>query len=143
MKLAELQRALLASLTGSDPPPAGCNAQQIARARRGLILKRTRAAEHLLPSLREALGGDWFGTFAAHARNYTAVGMLYHVDDAWMFALVQQRYGFPRIVEAARVDLARLAQRYIRSEKLGAVRIRERRRLADVVRHWLGLVTGN
>lgn len=142
MKLAELQRALLASLTGSDAPPAGCSARQIARARRGLILKRTRAAEHLLPSLREALGDEWFGRFAAHARNYAAVGMLYHVDDAWMFALLQRRYGSPRIVAAARVDLARLAQRYVRSEKLGALRIRERRQLADAVRHWLGLARG-
>ena|SRR5688572_9132389 len=144
MTLPELQRALLASLTGAGPshPTAGLDARQLARARQALMLKRARAAEHLLPMLREALGKEWFALFAAHARNYTAAGMLYHVDDAWMFALVQQRQGFARVVEAARADLERLGRRYLRNDKLGALRIRERQRVRDRVRRWLGLRGG-
>src|SRR5688572_28935060 len=85
--LAELQANLARRLTAD---PAAENDRSIERAARALQHKRRRAVEQLLPRTREALGSSWPPAFAAHASTYQPCGLLYHVDDAWEFALARE-----------------------------------------------------
>jgi hypothetical protein len=126
MALADLQRALAAGLTGRGPGPEGMDPEALERARRGLESKRRRAAAHLLPRLRAALGSRWRDSFAGHAEGYTPTGLLYHVDDAWELARTAARNENREIAGAARDDLAMLRLRWVRG-KAGIERIRERR----------------
>jgi len=127
MSLAELQRHLAAGLAGRGPGPEGMDREALERARRGLESKRRRAASHLLPRLRAALGSGWTDRFAAHAARYTPSGLLYHVDDAWEMAATLVRSQDQRIAAASRDDLVMLRLRWVRRREMGAERIRERR----------------
>jgi hypothetical protein len=127
MALADLQRALAAGLTGRGPGPAGMDPEALERARRGLESKRRRAASHLLPRLRAALGSRWKEYFAGHAARYTPAGLLYHVDDAWELAETAASGQEREIAAAARDDLAMLRLRWVRRIRGGIERIRERR----------------
>jgi hypothetical protein len=86
MQLADLQRALAASLTGRSAPPAGCSTSSIERARRALAAKRRRAVRQLLPRTAAALKDRWDDCWQPHCDHYAPSGMLYHVDDAWELA---------------------------------------------------------
>jgi hypothetical protein len=126
--LDDLQRELAASLAaGSGGAPDGYDAGAIGRARKALESKRRRAAGHLLPRLRAALGSRWDERFQAHARGYTPAGLLHHVDDAWELAEMLLRAGEPELRRAAHDDLVFLRLRYMRNRKTAAERIRERR----------------
>lgn len=127
MALADLQRALAAGLTGRGPGPEGMDPEALERARRGLESKRRRAAGHLLPRLRAALGSDWKEHFAGHAARYIPAGLLYHVDDAWELARIAARNENREIAGAARDDLAMLRLRWVRRDQSGIDRIQERR----------------
>jgi hypothetical protein len=127
MRLEELQRALASSLVTAAPPPEGCDASQVARARRSLQLKRGRAAAHLLPRLRRTLGTTWHDRFSAHAGSYQPAGLLYHVDDAWAFAETLARSGDRATRVAAHDDLLDLKLRYVREGTDGPSKIRGRR----------------
>jgi hypothetical protein len=127
MFLAELQRHLAAGLSGRGPGPAGMDGEALERARRGLESKRRRAASHLLPRLRAALGTGWKDRFATHAVRYTPSGLLYHVDDAWEMAATVAQDPDRRIAAAAQDDLVMLRLRWVRRREAGAERIRERR----------------
>lgn len=127
MPLAELQRHLAAGLAGRGPGPEGMDREALERARRSLEAKRRRAASHLLPRLRAALGTGWKDRFAEHAARYTPSGLLYHVDDAWEMAEILARSQDRRIAAAARDDLVMLRLRWVRRNEAGAERIRERR----------------
>lgn len=127
MKLDDLQRNLVASLAGRRTGPEGCDPQALDRARAALESKRRRAAGHLLPRLRAALGEDWSHCFHEHARAYNPAGMLYHVDDAWELASAVLREGDPRLAAAAHEDLLSLRLRWVRDRRRDAARIRERR----------------
>lgn len=127
MALADLQRELAAGLAGRGPGPAGMDREILERARRSLESKRRRAAAHLLPGLRAALGTGWKDRFAEHAGRYTPSGLLYHVDDAWELAETLARSPDRRTAAAARDDLAMLRLRWVRGREDGAGRIRERR----------------
>ena len=129
MNLDELQRNLAASLAGRRGGPEGCDPRALDRARAALESKRRRAAGHLLPRLRTALGEDWSRRFHEHARTYNPAGMLHHVDDAWELASVVSRDSDPQIVAAAQDDLISLRLRWVRDRKADAERIRERRGL--------------
>jgi hypothetical protein len=118
--LAELQANLARRLTAD---PAAENDRSIERAARALQHKRRRAVEQLLPHTRAALAHNWHSSFAAHAGSYRPCGLLYHIDDAWEYALAQSDTDV-RI--AARRDLAALELRYVRSAERGAHRVRER-----------------
>lgn len=113
--LEALQRQLAASLVGAEAPPPVCRPGEVARAGRALVEKRRRAAAHLLPALRRALGGAWPAVFASHVRNYRPTGLRYHLDDAWVFARSRARTGDPVVRRAAAEDLKRLARRFGRS----------------------------
>lgn len=126
MALADLQRALAAGLTGRGPGPGGMDPAALERARRGLESKRRRAAAHLLPRLRAALGSHWKEYFAGHAARYIPSGLLYHVDDAWELAR-SAAHNEREIAAAARDDLAMLRLRWVRRRQGGIERIRERR----------------
>jgi hypothetical protein len=125
--LGDLQRSLAASLAGRQADPEGWAPGALARARAALESKRSRAAGHLLPRLRAALGADWSRRFHEHARAYNPVGMLHHVDDAWELASAVVRKGDPRLAAAAHDDLISLRLRWVRDRKADAERIRERR----------------
>jgi hypothetical protein len=126
--LDDLQRKLAASLAaGSGSAPDGYDAGAIGRARDALESKRRRAASHLLPRLRAALGSRWDERFQAHARGYTPEGLLHHVDDAWELAESILRAREPELRRAAHDDLLLLRLRYKRNRKATAERIRERR----------------
>lgn len=125
--LGEMQRLLAASLAGNGPAPAGLDAAAVDRARRGLEAKRRRAAAHLLPRLRSALGESWGARFQEHARRYNPSGMLHHVDDAWELAETLLRHPETPVACAAHDDLVSLRLRFERDEHGGAERIRERR----------------
>ncbi|HEX2224663.1 MAG TPA: hypothetical protein VHN15_10695 [Thermoanaerobaculia bacterium] len=127
MPLEELQRELAASLAGRGPSPAGLDERTVERTRRSLESKRRRAAAHLLPHIRKALGNTWAERFHEHAQRYVPDGLLHHVDDAWELAETLQRDGGPDIRDAADSDLAALKLRYVRDPKLRGDRIRERR----------------
>ncbi len=128
MKLDDLQRDLAASLAGRRSGPDGCDPRVLDRARAALESKRRRAAGHLLPNLRAALGENWSRRFHEHARVYNPAGMLHHVDDAWELASAIRREGDPRrIAAAAQDDLISLRLRWVRDRKADAERIRERR----------------
>jgi hypothetical protein len=127
MNLADLQRALAAGLTGRGPGPEGMDPEALERARRGLESKRRRAAAHLLPRLRVALGAHWKEYFAAHAARYLPTGLLYHVDDAWELARTAAQKDERAIAAAARDDLAMLRLRWVRRGRSGIERIQERR----------------
>ena len=127
MALADLQRALAAGLTGRGPGPEGMDPEALARARRGLESKRRRAAGHLLPRLRAALGSQWKEYFAAHAAGYIPTGLLYHVDDAWELARTAAQNDEREIASAARDDLVMLRLRWVRRGRSGIERIQERR----------------
>jgi hypothetical protein len=127
MALADLQRALAAGLTGRGPGPEGMDPEALERARRGLESKRRRAAAHLLPRLRAALGPHWKEYFTAHAARYIPTGLLYHVDDAWELARIAVSDPKREIASAARDDLALLRLRWIRRGQSGIERIQERR----------------
>ena len=129
MPLADLQRRLAAGLAGQGPGPDGMDREVLERARRSLESKRRRAAGHLLPRLRAALGAAWKNRFAGHAGRYTPSGLLYHVDDAWELAETLFRDPNREIAAAARGDLALLRLRWVRRRGGGAGRIRERRGL--------------
>jgi hypothetical protein len=130
MRLADLQRALAASLTGGGPPPAGLGAAALDRARRALAAKRCRALRHLLPRSAAALGESLAACVGEHCSRYTPGAMLYHVDDAWELAAHLAAHGGPPAVRrAARDDLAMLRLRYARRRRPGSRRIRERRGL--------------
>ena len=101
--------------------------EALERARRGLESKRRRAAAHLLPRLRAALGSRWKEYFAGHAERYTPAGLLYHVDDAWEMARTAARDRDEKIASAARDDLAMMRLRWVRKDQRGIDRIRERR----------------
>ncbi|HEX3554844.1 MAG TPA: hypothetical protein VIA62_16600 [Thermoanaerobaculia bacterium] len=124
--LADLQRDLAAALAGRGPGPAGMEPGTLERARRSLQSKRRRAAGHLLPRLRQALGSAWAGRFGEHAEGYTPAGLLYHVDDAWELAATLARDPDPGIAAAARDDLVALRLRWTRRPRR-VDRIRERR----------------
>ena len=127
MNLADLQRALAAGLTGRGPGPEGMDPEALERARRGLEAKRRRAAAHLLPRLRAALGPRWKEYFAAHAARYIPTGLLYHVDDAWELARTAAQKDPREIAAAARDDLAMLRLRWARRDRGGIECIQERR----------------
>ncbi len=132
MDLAELQRALAAGLTGRGPGPEGMDPEALERTRRGLESKRRRAAGHLLPRLRAALGAAWRERFADHAARYIPSGLLYHVDDAWEMAQSAASGQDRGIAAAARDDLAMLRLRWVRRHPEGIERIRERRGIVIV-----------
>ena len=132
--LADLQRDLAAALAGQSPGLEGMNADALARARRGLESKRRRAAAHLLPRLRTALGDRWAERFGRHAAAYAPAGLLPAVDDAWELAAVLRRDPEPAVALAARDDLAILRLRWVRQTS-GMGRIRERRGLLIVRIH--------
>jgi hypothetical protein len=125
--LADLQRHLAAGLTGRGPGPEGMDPEALERARRGLESKRRRAAAHLLPRLRAALGAGWKDRFAEHAARHIPTGLLYHVDDAWELAETLARSPDRETTQAARDDLVTLRLRWVRGREAGAGRIRERR----------------
>jgi hypothetical protein len=127
MSLADLQRHLAAGLAGRGPGPEGMDREALERARSGLESKRRRAASHLLPRLRAALGTGWKDRFAEHAARYTPSGLLYHVDDAWEMAEILARSQDRGIAAAAQDDLVTLRLRWVRRSEAGAERIRERR----------------
>lgn len=127
MNLADLQRALAAGLTGRGPGPEGMDPEALERARRGLESKRRRAAAHLLPRLRAALGPHWKEYFADHAARYLPTGLLYHVDDAWELARTAAQKDPREIAAAARDDLTMLRLRWVRRDRSGIERIQERR----------------
>lgn len=127
MKLDDLQRDLAASLAGRRDGPEGCDPRTLDRARAALESKRLRAAGHLLPRLRAALGEDWNRRFHEHARAYNPAGMLHHVDDSWELASAVRGEGDPRTAAAAQDDLIFLRLRWVRDRKAVAERIRERR----------------
>jgi hypothetical protein len=118
--LAELQASLAQRLTGN---PAAENDVSLQHALRALRHKRARAVAQLLPRTRFALGARWSASFAAHANTYVPCGLLYHVDDAWEFALAQSRTD---VRTAAVRDLAWLELRYVRSQDRDVLRVRER-----------------
>src|SRR5436305_9595297 len=132
MALADLQRALAAGLTGRGPGPEGMDSETLERARRGLESKRRRAAAHLLPRLRAALGAHWKEYFAGHAARYLPTGLLYHVDDAWEMARTAVRSNDREIASAARDDLAMMRLRWVRCSQSGIERIQERRGMVIV-----------
>lgn len=127
MALADLQRQLAASLAGRGPSPDGLEERVLERTRRSLESKRRRAAAHLLPHIRKALGSTWAERFHAHALRYVPDGLLHHVDDAWELAETLRREDGPDLRDAADSDLAALKLRYVREPKLRGNRIRERR----------------
>jgi hypothetical protein len=127
MPLADLQRALAAGLTGRGPGPEGMDPEALERARRALESKRRRAAAHLLPRLRAALGSQWRERFADHAARYVPAGLLYHVDDAWEFGQIAARGPERAAAAAARDDLAMMRLRWARRSQGGIDRIQERR----------------
>ena len=127
MSLAELQRHLAAGLAGRGPGPEGMDREALERARRGLESKRRRAASHLLPRLRAALGTGWKDRFAEHAARYTPSGLLYHVDDAWEMAATLAQELDREIAAAAQDDLVTLRLRWVRRCEMEAERVRERR----------------
>jgi hypothetical protein len=127
MGLADLQRSLAAGLAGRGGGPEGLDEGTLDRARRSLESKRRRAAGHLLPRLRAALGTAWAGRFGEHAARYTPTGLLYHVDDAWELAGSLVHDPDPHIAAAARDDRVALRLRWIRRRQTGAGRIQERR----------------
>jgi hypothetical protein len=135
--LAEIQRALAASLARRAPCPPQWDAAAVERAAWALEAKRRRAAAHLVPTLRRALGWSWRARFREHAAAYAPAGMLYHVDDAWELAEYLARSPGPPLRGAARRDLAMLRRRYVRNRGRDLDRIRERQRLLDVARRWL------
>lgn len=138
MTLADLQRALVANLTSPRAAlPPGCDPGQLARARRSLIMKRAHAAAHLLPALALACGDRWFDHFTDHGYSYAPAGMLYHVDDAWAFALAMARDPERRVARAACDDLANLKRFWTRDQRRSADRVRERRHPLDALRRWL------
>jgi hypothetical protein len=101
-------------------------------ARDPLEAMRRRAAGHLLPRLRNALGPSWAERFREHAARYMPAGMLHHVDDAWAFAerLERESHGRdPRLWRATHDDLVSLRLRFVRDPRQEAFRIRERRGL--------------
>ena len=130
MELAEFQKELAASLAGRQPVPEGVDPEALARTRGSLEAKRRRAAGHLLPRLRTALGGTWVDRFHEHAERYLPVGMLHHVDDAWALAEAIERDAHgrdPKLWRAAHDDLVSLRLRHVRNPKQVAMRIQERR----------------
>lgn len=129
MSLADLQKQLAASLAGQGETPAGLEETAVERARRSLESKRRRAAAHLLPRLRTALGDAWNLRFHEHATAYNPTGMLHHVDDAWELAETLRRHPDQEVARAAHDDLMMLRLRYRRDRRSGAERIRERRGL--------------
>ncbi|HEX9940726.1 MAG TPA: hypothetical protein VGG03_01820 [Thermoanaerobaculia bacterium] len=127
MTLDELQRSLAASLAGRQAAPEGCDLRALERARAALEAKRRRAAQHLLPRLRAALGAGWDRRFHEHARAYGPAGRLHHVDDAWELAEAILRERDPQLFPAAHDDLLALRLRWVRDRRADADRIRERR----------------
>lgn len=127
MSLAEVQSRLAASLAGSGPAPEGLEEGAVERTRRSLEAKRRRAAGHLLPRLRSALGDGWAVRFHEHAVRYNPAGMLHHVDDAWELAEALLRHPDPQVACAAHDDLVCLRLRFERDRRAVAERIRERR----------------
>ena len=127
MQLDDLQKSLAVSLVGRGQGPEGCDERSLDQLRRSLEAKRRRAAGHLLPRLRNALGIDWPAFFHDHAVAYTASGLLYHVDDAWEMAGRLAAHPDPQIAGAAHDDLVSLRLRYTRDRRVGADRIQERR----------------
>lgn len=125
MPLRDLQRDLAASLAGRQPAPQGLDPAAVAWTRDSLESKRRRAACHLLPRLKSALGPGWAARFHEHAARYAPAGMLHHVDDAWAFAEEAERD--PALRQAAQDDLVALRLRYVRDPRQDAHRIRERR----------------
>lgn len=133
--LADLQKQLAASLAGHGETPDGLEEAAVARARRSLESKRRRAAAHLLPRLRAALGDTWRPRFHEHAASYNPAGMLHHVDDAWELAEALRRDPNRQVARAAHDDLVTLKLRYQRDRHAEAERIRERRGLLVAVMH--------
>lgn len=127
MQLDDLQKSLAVSLVGHGHGPEGCDERSLDHLRRSLEAKRRRAAGHLLPRLRNALGIDWPACFHDHAVAYTPSGLLYHVDDAWEMAERLASYPDPQIAGAAHDDLVSLRLRYTRDHRAGGNRIQERR----------------
>jgi hypothetical protein len=128
MELGEVQRDLAVRLTNRQPAPEGFDSGAFAWAQDGLEAKRRRAAGHLLPRLRNALGAAWGPRFHEHTERYSPKGMLHHVDDAWAFAEAIERESLdPDLRLAAQDDLVSLRLRYVRDPRQEAFRIRERR----------------
>ena len=128
MALGELQRDLAVRLANRQPAPEGFDSGAFAWAQDSLEAKRRRAAGHLLPRLRNALGTSWVLRFRDHAERYMPAGMLHHVDDAWAFAEAIERGTFdPDLRRAAQDDLVLLRLRYVRDPRQDTHRIRERR----------------
>lgn len=123
--LDDLQRKLAASLTGRQPAPEGLDPEAVAWTRDSLESKRRRAACHLLPRLKSALGPSWVARFQEHAGRYIPAGMLHHVDDAWAFAETME--SDPALRQPAQDDLVSLRLRFVRDPRQDAHRIRERR----------------
>lgn len=128
MELGDLQRDLAVRLANRQPAPEGCDS--------GAEAKRRRAAGHLLPRLRNALGVAWVHRFREHAERYAPVGMLQHVDDAWaLVESIEHEAHDPNVRCAAQDDLVSLRLRYVRDPRQEACRIRERRGLLLAVLH--------
>ena len=127
MQLDDLQKSLAVSLVGRGHGPEDCDDRSLDHLRRSLEAKRRRAAGHLLPRLRNALGTEWPAFFHDHAVAYTPSGLLYHVDDAWEMAERLAAHLDLQIAGAAHDDLVSLRLRYTRDRRAGADRIQERR----------------
>lgn len=131
--LDDLQRALAASLAGRADPPPGVLPAEVRQAAHALVAKRRRAAGHVLPSLRLALGTGWRARFEVHARSYAPAGLLYHVDDAWAFAEALSRDPSPALRAAAAADIARLRRGYVRRADRHVWRVAARGGFSGVV----------
>lgn len=136
MELGDLQRDLAVRLANRQPAPEGFDSGAFAWAQDSLEAKRRRAAGHLLPRLRNALGIAWVARFREHAERYVPAGMLHHVDDAWAFAdTIERETRDPRLRRTAQDDLVSMRLRYVRDPRQEAHRIRERRGLLLAVLH--------
>lgn len=123
MELGDLQRELATNLSGQEPLPYRNDPEPAV-----LEAKRRRAAGHLLPRLRSALGIAWPSRFHQHAERYTPAGPLQPVDDAWALAeAIERETSDPNLRLAAHDDLAALRLRYVRDPRQEARRIQERR----------------
>jgi hypothetical protein len=127
MELGDLQRDLAFSLINRQPALPGYDSGAFAWADTPEAPRR-RAAGHLLPRLRNALGVSWFQRFREHAERHVPAGSLQHVDDAWAFAeTIERETRDPNLRRSAQDDLVALRLRYVRDPRQEAHRIRERR----------------
>jgi hypothetical protein len=109
-ELGRLQAALVDTLAGAAPPPAGFDPVRLQAAARSLAAKRRRAVARAWPNLTAALGdrfGGRFASFAAQTPLPRWGGALAdgHAFARWLLA----RQGLP---EAGRLELLAVDLRY-------------------------------